>query len=150
MEKVKAGDTGFDLVIFSQQVLDKAITARLSFAQREYDNYPALEVELPNLWEVAQKSYQRKAWKVVLAFQDALRPFLDQRGYWSRSLVLNGWATEAAQALGRRPGVQRAQHARGDPASHARGRAARQHRARDHRGRRRQRRRHTRRAQAAR
>src|SRR5437763_7876628 len=32
MEKVKAGDTGFDLVIFSQQVLDKAITARLSFA----------------------------------------------------------------------------------------------------------------------
>jgi tetratricopeptide (TPR) repeat protein len=114
MEKVKAGDTQFELVIFSQQVLDKAITTRLSFAQREFDNYRALEVELPNLWEVAQKSYQRKAWKVVLAFQDALRPFLDQRGYWPRSLVLNGWAIEAAQALADEINVLRCTHDRAD------------------------------------
>jgi hypothetical protein len=86
MEKVKNRDTQFELVVFSQQVLDKAIATRLSFAQRESNNYQALEYELPNLWEVAQKSYQRKAWKIVLSFQDALRPFLDRRGYWSRSL----------------------------------------------------------------
>jgi hypothetical protein len=47
-------------------VLDKAITTRLSFAQRESNNYQALEDELPNLWEVVQKSYQRKAWKIVV------------------------------------------------------------------------------------
>ena len=92
MEKVKNRDTQFELVVFSQQVLDKAIATRLSFAQRESNNYQALEYELPNLWEVAQKSYQRKAWKIVLSFQDALRPFLDRRGYWSRSRMLNGWA----------------------------------------------------------
>jgi len=33
MEKVKARDTQFELVLFSQQVVDKAITTRLSFAQ---------------------------------------------------------------------------------------------------------------------
>ncbi len=64
MEKVKARDTQFELVVFFQQVLDKAITTRLSFAQRESSNYQALEHELPNLWEVAQKSYQQKAWKM--------------------------------------------------------------------------------------
>jgi len=57
MEKVKNKDTQFELVVFSQQVLDKAITTRLSFAQKKSNNYQALEYELPNLWEVAQKSY---------------------------------------------------------------------------------------------
>ena len=114
MEKVRARDTQFELVVFSQQVLDKAITTRLSFAQRESNNYEALEDELPTLWEVAQKSYQRKAWKVVLAFQDALRPFLDRRGYWSRSLMLNGWAIEAAQALADEISLVRCTHDRAD------------------------------------
>ncbi len=77
MDKVKVGATQSELVSFFQQVVDKAITTRLSFAQRESNNYHALEDELPNLWEVAQKSYQRKAWKVVLSFQDALRLFFD-------------------------------------------------------------------------
>jgi tetratricopeptide (TPR) repeat protein len=114
MDKVKAKDTQFELVVFFQQVLDKAITTRLSFAQRESNNYQALEYELPNLWEVAQKSYQRKAWKMVLSFQDALRPFLDRRGYWSRSLILNGWALEAAQALADEISVVRFTHDRAD------------------------------------
>ena len=38
MEKVKARDTQFELVGFFQQALDKAITTRLSFAQRESNN----------------------------------------------------------------------------------------------------------------
>lgn len=99
MEKVKARDIQFELIVFFQQVMDKAITTRLAYAQRESNDYQALEDELPNLWEVAQRSYQRKAWKVVLAFQDSLRSFLDRRGYWSQSLMLNGWAIEAARAL---------------------------------------------------
>ena len=114
MEKVKARNTQFELVSFFQQVLDKAITTRLSFAQRESNNYQALEDELPNLWEVVQKSYQRKAWKIVLSYQEALRPFLDQRGYWSRSLILNGWAIEAAQALADEISVVRCTHDRAD------------------------------------
>jgi len=114
VEKVKAEDTRFELVGFFQRVLDKAITTRLSFAQRECNNYQALEHELPNLWEVVQKSYQRKAWKIVLSFQDALRPFLDRRGYWSRSLILNGWAIEAAQALADEISAVRFTHDRAD------------------------------------
>src|SRR5258708_3229713 len=110
MDKVRAKDTQFELVGFFQQVLDKAIPARLSFAQRESNNYQALEYELRNLWEVAQKSHQRKAWKIVLSFQDALRPFLDRRGYWSQSLILNGWAIEAAQALADEISVVRFTH----------------------------------------
>jgi tetratricopeptide (TPR) repeat protein len=114
MDKVKAQETQFELVVFFQQVVDKAITTRLTFAQRESNNYRALEYELPNLWEVAQKSHQRKAWKIVLSFQDALRPFLDRRGYWSRSLILNDWAIEAAQALADEISVVRFTHDRAD------------------------------------
>ena len=114
MEKVKARDRQFELVIFFQRVMDKAISTRLAFAQRECDNYQTLEDELPNLWEVVQTSYQRKAWKVVLSFQDALRPFLDQRGYWPHSLMLNGWAIEAAQALSDEISVVRCTHEQAD------------------------------------
>ncbi len=114
MDKVTARGTQVELVVFFQQVLDKAITSRLSFAQRESNNYQALEHELPNLWEVVQKSHQRKAWNIVLSFQDALRPFLDRRGYWSRSLILNGWAIEAAQALADETSVLRFTHDRAD------------------------------------
>lgn len=114
MEKVKDKDTQFELVVFSQRVLDIAITTRLCFAQRECNNDQALEYELLNLWEVVQKSYQRKAWKTVLSFQDALRPFLDRRGYWSRSLILNSWAIEAAQALADEITVVRCSHDRAD------------------------------------
>jgi tetratricopeptide (TPR) repeat protein len=101
-------------VAFFQQAWDKAITTRLSFAQRESNNYQALEDELPNLWEAVQKSYQRKAWEFVVAFQDALRPFLDRRGHWSQSLTLNGWACEGAQALTDEISVVRFTHDRAD------------------------------------
>ncbi|MGZ3617154.1 MAG: tetratricopeptide repeat protein [Ktedonobacteraceae bacterium] len=114
MEKVKATDRQFELVVFFQQVMDKAISTRLAFAQRECSNYQTLEEELPNLWEVVQTSRQRKEWKDVLSFQDALRPFLDQRGYWPRSLILNGWAIEAAQALSDEISVVRCTHEQAD------------------------------------
>ena len=61
LEKVKARDRQFELVIFFQRVMDKAISTRLAFAQRERDNYQTLEDELPNLWEVVQTSLSAKS-----------------------------------------------------------------------------------------
>src|SRR5689334_21310454 len=87
-------------VIFFQQALNKAITYRLSFAQREKDNHEVLQSELPNLWETVRQSYQQKQWEVVSAFRDALQDFLDLRGFWTQSLTLNKWACEAARESG--------------------------------------------------
>src|SRR6266581_3997445 len=114
MGEVKARVVQSANVAFFQQAWDKAITTRLSFAQRESNNSQALEYELPNLWEAVQKSYQRKAWEFVVAFQDALRPFLDRRGHWSQSLTLNGWACEGAQASTDEISVVRFTHDRAD------------------------------------
>ena len=114
MEQIISRDSQLELVLFYQQVLNKAITTRLSFAQRESNNYLALEDELPNLWEVVQNSYLQEAWNVVLAFQDTLGSFLDQRGYWTQSLILNGWAHEAAQALTDEIRMVRCMHDRAD------------------------------------
>lgn len=114
MEKVQARDKQVELVAFFQRVLDKAMITRLSFIQRESNNYQVLEDELPNVWEGVQRSYLLKEWKIVLSFQDALRPFLDQRGYWSQCLLLNSWAIEAAQALADEISVLRFTHDRAD------------------------------------
>jgi tetratricopeptide (TPR) repeat protein len=85
---------------FFQQVLNKAIFYRLSFAQREKDNHEVLTRELPNLWEAVRQSHQQELWTVVSAFQDALQGFLDLQGYWTQSLTLNKWACEAARESG--------------------------------------------------
>jgi tetratricopeptide (TPR) repeat protein len=101
-------------VTFFHQALDKAIAYRLSFAQREANNHPVLEREMPNLWEAVRQSYQHQAWERVSAFRDALQSFLDLRGYWAQSLTLNEWAYEAAQALGDAVNAVRWMHDRAD------------------------------------
>src|SRR5947209_3608973 len=100
MDEVKDNDGQIENISFFQQALGKAIAYRLSFAQREMHNHQALEREMPNLWEAARQCYQQKAWDRLSAFRDALQPFLDLRGYWPQSLLLNEWAREAAQARG--------------------------------------------------
>lgn len=100
MDMVKHSDADLETMAFFSQALNKAIIYRLAFAQREMHNHPALVYELPNLWEAVRQSYQQKDWELVCAFRDALQPFLDLRGYWAQSIILNEWAHEAAQARG--------------------------------------------------
>ncbi|TMC22611.1 MAG: tetratricopeptide repeat protein [Chloroflexi bacterium] len=85
---------------FFQEVFKKALLYRLSFVQREKENYEALSHELPNFWEVVGQSYLQKHWTAVSAFRDALQGFLDLQGYWTQSLALNQWACEAARESG--------------------------------------------------
>ena len=114
MSVLKDSDTQIGNLMFFHQALDKAIAYRLSFAQRESQNYHLLEREMPNLWEAVRQSYQRQAWERVSAFRDALQPFLDLRGYWAQSLTLNEWACEAAEALGEAVNAVRWTHDRAD------------------------------------
>lgn len=100
MDVMKDSDSETGNMTFFSQVLDRAIVYRLSFAQREMHNYPALEREMPNLWDAVRQSYQQKAWESLLAFCDALQSFLDLRGYWKQSIMLNEWACEGALVLG--------------------------------------------------
>jgi tetratricopeptide (TPR) repeat protein len=100
MGEVTVRDTQIENVAFFHRVWDQAITRRLSFIQREVNNYSLLECELPNVWQTVQKCYQRKDWQSVVAFQDALRLFLERRGHVSQSFSLNMWACEAAKSLG--------------------------------------------------
>jgi hypothetical protein len=96
MSVLKDSDSQLENVTFFHQASEKAIAYRLSFAQREANNHPVLECEMPNLWEAIRQSYQHQAWERVSAFREALQPFLDLRGYWAQSLTLNEWACEAA------------------------------------------------------
>ncbi len=100
MGEVTVRDTQIENVAFFQRVWDQAIPRRLSFAQREANNYTLLEREFPNLWQTVQQCYQREDWQSVVAFQDALRLFLERRGYVPQSFSLNMWACEAARDLG--------------------------------------------------
>ena len=114
MDEVNDHDRQIENISFFQQALDKAITYRLSFAQREIHNHQALEREMPNLWEAVRQCYRQKAWERVSAFCDALQPFLDLHGYWPQSLLLNEWAREAAQVRGDDMNAARLIHDRAD------------------------------------
>jgi tetratricopeptide (TPR) repeat protein len=114
MDEVKDHNRQIENISFFQQALGKAIIYRLSFAKREMHNHQALEREMPNLWEAARQCYQQKAWDRLSAFRDALQPFLDLRGYWPQSLLLNEWAREAAQARGDSINAARWTHDRAD------------------------------------
>jgi tetratricopeptide (TPR) repeat protein len=102
MVMVVMNDSGSETgnMTFFSQVIDRAISYRLSFAQKEMHNHQALECEMPNLWEAIRQSYQQKAWESLSAFRDTIQPFLDLRGYWKQSIALNEWAYEGALALG--------------------------------------------------
>jgi tetratricopeptide (TPR) repeat protein len=114
MSVLKDSASQLENVTFFHQALEKAIAYRLSFAQREAQNYHLLEREMPNLWEAVRQSYQHQAWERVAAFRDALQLFLDLRGYWVQSVALNEWACEAAQALGDAVNAVRWTHDRAD------------------------------------
>lgn len=100
MAKLSVTHPQAESIEFFRQATTQAVAYRLSLAQREAANYKVLEDELPNLWETLRWIYERKAWDLIVAFREALQPFLDLRGYWVQSLMLNEWARQAAQILG--------------------------------------------------
>jgi len=110
MDDVRVGSQQVQNIVFFQEASVRAIEYRLSLVKQEAGNHQVMEHELPNLWEAVRQSYEQKTWEVVMAFRDALQPFLDLRGYWARSLTLNKWAREAAQALGDPVSVARWTH----------------------------------------
>ncbi|MCL4298985.1 MAG: tetratricopeptide repeat protein [Anaerolineae bacterium] len=114
MDSVAARDQMVENVAFFQQASAIAASYRLSFVQQESHHRQALEQELPNLWQAARQSYEQQAWEQIMAFRDALQPFLDLRGHWIQSLRLNEWAIEAAQAVGDQLSVARWTHDRAD------------------------------------
>lgn len=99
---------------FSQQAWRAAATYRLSFVQREAENHRALEPELSNLLMTVRQCYEQEAWNLVMAFRDALQPFLDLQGYWPESLRVNEMACEAARAVGDAVSLARWTHDQAD------------------------------------
>jgi tetratricopeptide (TPR) repeat protein len=85
---------------FSQEPENVALSYRLLFCQTEKDNFDAIEAELPNIIDSVEQGYRRKAWAKVAAFQDALQHFLNFRGHWEESILLNEWGRIAAETLG--------------------------------------------------
>lgn len=76
-----------------------ALKYRLAHARIRTEDYVALDHEFPNLWSAAQHAFEHQEWTVLIGFWEALRSFLDLRGYWQEYLVLNTWATTAAENL---------------------------------------------------
>lgn len=99
---------------FFQQAPERATTYRLARAQREMRNYQFLELEFNLLWDAARSCYEQKDWERLVAFRETLQPFLDQRGFWEHSLMLNQWAEEAARVLGNVIDEARWRHDRAD------------------------------------
>ncbi len=99
---------------FFQQAPETATTYRLARAQREMKNYQFLELEFNLLWDAARSCYEQKDWERLVAFRETLQPFLDQRGFWEHSLMLNQWAEEAARVLGNAIDEARWRHDRAD------------------------------------
>jgi tetratricopeptide (TPR) repeat protein len=115
MDVMKTNNQQDEIIqFFYQKASDESVGYRLSFAQEAMNDHEALEAELSNIWAVVHQSYQQKAWKQVSAFRDALQSFLDLRGYWVQSIMLNEWAYEAALANGDRFNTARWTHDRAD------------------------------------
>ncbi len=99
---------------FFEQALEAATVYRLACAQKEMRNYQFLEREFDLLWSVAQRCYEQRDWERLMAFREALQPFLDLRGFWEHSLFLNQWAEKAARARGNALDEARLRHDRAD------------------------------------
>jgi tetratricopeptide (TPR) repeat protein len=99
---------------FFKEAPEAATTYRLACAQREMRNYQFLEREFDLLWDAARSCYEQKNWVRLVAFREALQPFLDLRGFWEHSLILNRWAEEAARELGDTFNEARWRHDRAD------------------------------------
>ncbi|MFL5592417.1 MAG: tetratricopeptide repeat protein [Ktedonobacteraceae bacterium] len=85
---------------FFEQVQDIAIARRLRHAQKQARNYELLEQDINLLWDAVGQCYRRKDWERLVAFREALQFFLDLRGFWGHSLILNKWVDEASRARG--------------------------------------------------
>lgn len=85
---------------FFKEAQAVATTHRLARAQKEVRNYQFLEREFDLLWNAVRSCYEQKDWERLVAFRETLQPFLDLRGFWEHSLILNRWAEEAARVLG--------------------------------------------------
>ena len=99
---------------FFQQAPETATTYRLARAQREMRNYQFLEREFDLLWDAARSCYEHRDWERLVTFREMFQPFLDLRGFWEHSLILNQWAEEAARVLGNALDEARCRHDRAD------------------------------------
>src|SRR2546428_13804561 len=66
MDVMKDSDSEAGNMTFFSQALDRAIVYRVSFAQREMHNYPALERDVPDRWDAVRQSDRQKAWESVV------------------------------------------------------------------------------------
>ena len=88
------------LKIFYEQAPEIAVEHRLPLLQQQMRNYEFLEQDLETIWQAIERCHQQKDWEQLIAFREALQPFLDLRGFWEHSLTINKWVNEAAEALG--------------------------------------------------
>jgi tetratricopeptide (TPR) repeat protein len=99
---------------FYEQAPHLAVEYRLPLLRQQMRNYEFLEHDLETIWQAIERCYQQQDWEQLVAFREALQPFLDLRGFWNHSLTLNTWANKAAEALGDIVNQARWMHDRAD------------------------------------
>src|SRR5436190_19844466 len=88
------------LKIFYEQAPEIAVGHRLPLLQQQMRNYEFLEQDLETIWQAIERCHQQKDWEQLIAFRVALQPFLDLRGFWEHSLLINKWVYEAEDSVG--------------------------------------------------
>jgi len=86
----------------------------LHYANDHRDDWPDLEAEHANLLIATRRCWDAGDHVSLLAYREALQPYLDLQGHWADSLILNEWAIASAQASGDQVSAARFTHDRAD------------------------------------